>query len=762
MNTCFGQESSVLRGNIYDIENKPIDYFNVTLLLSKDSSFVKGGAFVDGYFELNNLAKQTYLLKLSCVQYLSKDTLIQLAQDNMNLGVIHLDGLTLSEVVVAGRKPFFKQELGVTKLDVKNSFLKDAGSLIDVLKKSPGVDVDYTGKVSVFGKGSPIIFINNKEVRSREEIRLLESNNIESIEIDRNPSAEYSASGHAIIKVKTKKQDNNSATSLSLSDYIFFGRKISNQTNVNIQYNNNKFSNFLSLSYQHNSLLQYDKNTQLNVNRNDTILNVRQGSLEYTSTPKNIFYSMEYQINKMNTLGFQYSGTVSNSTQEKDNTQSIFETNENDKLRDIDISNERNNYLHNFSVNYNLKLNKNNTLLVIGDYAFSKNVQNELILEEDLASNYSTQSNSTYDDNYKIMGVRADFNSNLNFLSYKLGTNYLKIINNGNSSFDEKLYSTKINDQVTALFFTVDKSFESFTVKAGIRGEYTFSNVNFHETNNFIINTNYFNLFPSLLLAKKFSDKVNISLSYSKRITRPNLNQLNPRFRYLDSLSYIVGNSKLNPAFTNTIELNTSVYNWSASIGYNYRKGQIVNVGESDAENQNIIKYTFINLNKSEYLTGSINYSYNSKKISTIAGIYVSKPFISIPYLGRDLNLNNPIWRISANIDYNLLKNSYLYCSFNYKSSGESGLTYFKESSNLSLGARQYLFNKKLQISFGVEDLLKTYKPNDWVSTYGNIVSTMNTDADSRTFYIKLRYDFGNLKMKNQKKSANTENLNRL
>ena len=49
--------------------------------------------------------------------------------------------------------------------DVANSSLRNAGTAKDVMKHIPGV-IALKDKYEVFGKGSPIIYINNKKMRT--------------------------------------------------------------------------------------------------------------------------------------------------------------------------------------------------------------------------------------------------------------------------------------------------------------------------------------------------------------------------------------------------------------------------------------------------------------------------------------------------------------------------------------------------------------------------------------------------------------------
>jgi hypothetical protein len=758
---CLSQINSGLRGEVFDVHNNPVDYFNVLLFSVSDSSFVQGGTFTNGYFEINNLKDQSYILKISSIQYTSRDTIINLNQNRLNVGRFYLEELVLPEFVVEAKRPIFKQKEGVMILDVKNSFLKDAGQLLDVLKRCPGIIVDYQGNVSVSGKGAPVIFINKKEVYSKEELTSLESNNIESIEIDYNPLAEYNATAHTVIRIKTRKplEDYFSST---VSNNTYLGRRFSDKINLTVGNKLYNISNYFSYSYTDFSSIQYDISSQTIIRPNDTVFSRKQATLTNHNNSHHLFYSMDYAPDKKNLLGIQYSGSTSVSHPERMNEQTVSEINKEDINRSININGNKHNYLHNISANYTLNISAKNTFSLVGDYAFAKSAQKENIFEQNKNDNLSTKQISTNQDRFNVLGVQAEFNSNLEYLNYKAGIKYSKIKDNGYYNFNAYSYSNHLKDEIIASFVSLKKSFGLYTVSAGIRGEYTNSIIHISDRDKPVIDTTHYSLFPSLQVNKKISEKTELTLNYSRRINRPGFNQINPRFNYLDSLSYMVGNPLLKPALSNVIELKATFSDLSFSIGYRRITNQIVYFEETDSENSNRIKYTFNNIDKGEYWLCNLTYSFTLSNISGLAGLYLSKPFVNVTFLDTKYKLRKPIGQFTVNFDYNMLDNTSLNCSFFYQSSGETGLDYFKKSADLTLGFKQYFLNKKLYIAVEAEDILKTYNPNDWESRSHNTISAMDSNIDSRRIMVKISYDFGNLKVKNSKKSANEEERSRL
>ena len=88
---------------------------------------------------------------------------------------------------------------------VEGSRLERAGTGEDLLSKIPGISVK-DGKVSVFGGGNVTeVYINGRLVRNDTDLCRLESADVRSVELVRNPGARYKASAWSVIRIFTKK-----------------------------------------------------------------------------------------------------------------------------------------------------------------------------------------------------------------------------------------------------------------------------------------------------------------------------------------------------------------------------------------------------------------------------------------------------------------------------------------------------------------------------------------------------------------------------
>lgn len=140
----------------------------------------------------------------------------------------------LSEVTVMASLPVYKMENGGIATDVQNSRLKNSGTATDVLAQLPFVtqNKDY---FTVFGKGAPAIYINNRLVRDIAELQEINSADINKVTVITNPGVEYDATVQAVIKIETlrKQGDGFSGT---LMNNIIVDRKFSHNEMADINY----------------------------------------------------------------------------------------------------------------------------------------------------------------------------------------------------------------------------------------------------------------------------------------------------------------------------------------------------------------------------------------------------------------------------------------------------------------------------------------------------------------------------------------------
>ncbi len=202
---CIQKETQKVIGRVIDEQGHPVEFANVALLSVSDSTFLNGGVSnANGDFVIP-CRPGRMLIRVSFVGYKTHYQPCTVGE----VGSIRLrrDAIVLKNVVVKGEIPQYKATAGGMTVEIQNSILKDVGTADELLSMLPRVE-GSDGKFTVFAKGEPEIYINNKKVRDARELKQLKSSDIKSVDIITSPGAKYNAEVSAVIRIKTiKRQD---------------------------------------------------------------------------------------------------------------------------------------------------------------------------------------------------------------------------------------------------------------------------------------------------------------------------------------------------------------------------------------------------------------------------------------------------------------------------------------------------------------------------------------------------------------------------
>ena len=113
------------------------------------------------------------------------------------------DQQMLGEVEITALRPTYKMTTDGVATNVENTVLSKAGTAEGVLSKIPGLTKKGDG-FEVFGKGTPLIYINGREVRDASELDQLKSEDVKNVEVITNPGASYDASVKCVVRIRAK------------------------------------------------------------------------------------------------------------------------------------------------------------------------------------------------------------------------------------------------------------------------------------------------------------------------------------------------------------------------------------------------------------------------------------------------------------------------------------------------------------------------------------------------------------------------------
>ena len=207
-----------LKGSLIDaVTKKPVEFATVTLLTSKDSVLVKGSlSDTLGQFVFSDVSVGSYYIVSSSIEYAKTKQKIEVANDKpiIDVGIIALsqEVKMLNEVVISTQRLAFQSTAEGVTINMSNSLFKTSSNVVEVLKKSPSIQVKEDGSLLMRNSIVPKVLINGKDVpMSSDEIKnylnTLKPEEVESIEIITNPSAKYDAEYKGVINIRLKRDE---------------------------------------------------------------------------------------------------------------------------------------------------------------------------------------------------------------------------------------------------------------------------------------------------------------------------------------------------------------------------------------------------------------------------------------------------------------------------------------------------------------------------------------------------------------------------
>lgn len=777
-------QSGIIKGQLADDKGTILEYANVLLLNPADSTLVKGVVTdLDGKFIFEAVEKGNFLVSASSVGFNETySSLINSNNDDVTIEPLILtQGVKLSEVTVTTKKPFIEMKADKIVVNVENSTVNSGNSAIEILQKSPGVIIDKDNKISLRGKQGVLVMINGKnQYLSGEELtRLLESmpaENIQNIEIITNPSAKYDAEGNAgIINIKLKK-NNNVGFNGSVNAGARQGQRFTSSSGLNFNYRSNKINVYGSGSmYYWKGFQGLEIKRIIPFNEGETIFD-QKSDMKDEEKGTNARLGIDYNITDKTTIGVLYNFNKEKDLWNNDNNTEITGANT-PGFNFLHVLAQNDGYWNQNSFNFNVVHNfddKGTSLTFDADYSFYKrdydntydnnylDENDEMVLDPFMLRNFEQA-------DIDIFATRIDFTK-----SFEAGYNLevgakLSMVTTDNDTKFEALengnWENQVNrtnnfiydEEVMATYANVSKSFGKVNVQAGLRMEHTKS-----EGNSVTLDENvpreYTDFFPSLSLSHSIGEKHSLSYSYSRRINRPNYQDLNPFIGYLDDYTFSKGNPFLNPQYSNAFGLNYGFGNsFFVSANYSRTKDAITEVIEQfSSENRTF--QTTINLDdyNSANLTISKSLPWKEVGVTRINLTSFYNDFqSSIP--SGTLDNQNVAFHLYVGNEFNLPADIVFELSGAYQSNATFGMFEIQPQYGIDLGFSKDVFKGKGSLKIGLDDIFYTRR-NEVSVRQDDIILDVYQRNDTRRVKVNFKYKFGNNKLKSaRKRSTATE-----
>jgi hypothetical protein len=751
----FLSNAQIISGDVKDKETlSPLPYANVILLNKNDSSFITGAVTDENGFFSINTDDANVLLRVSFLGYNSYSTQIT----SEDVGTIYLKSYTthLSEVTVTSVFKIFKLENGGISVDIQGSRFKDMGSLSDVIGQMPFVRKEGESFI-VFGKGTPVFYVNNRKIRDNNELNQINSRDIRKVSVITNPSAEYDASVNSVIKIETIRPVGDGISG-SIQTFAMYNSTWSNQDMLSMNYRNKSFDifgrlQFEKMSYPNERLIT--NNIETAETSNKIILDREE---DYRFTKLNTQAGINYLINKVHAIGHRYENSNTIDLYGGDNSDITAYSNNlfNEYLKsNTKIEGEGNrHYINSY---YNGKFSDWLFMKLDVDYInfkdnTSTNVKN-VSINNDIESKIITEENA----NSELYAGKLTLNSPLFNGDISYGTEISYTVSKQKFDIKEELEipgilssNVKAKQNLYAYFLSYDKSFGNLYANLGLRYEdakYYYYN---EDAKNNEQSKKYNNIFPSISFSYK-PDNIQLQLAYRTTISRPNYSDLRSTVFYDSPNSYYSGNPYLLPTYDNSL---TAMISWKdvTFLGiFNTYTDRIVYLPQLYLENSLLIKP--INIDKSKKISINTSYSPTIDIWKPILEVRIEKDYIEygIPII----KYNKPVYSASLRNNF-LISDWQLGFDVNIRSSGNIGAEYYKEIWNVHAYINRSFLNNKLLLNINGRDIFNTNKVRHrYVSN--NIISYYDSNMHRQYFFVRLTYRFNSTNNRYKGNSATNE-----
>lgn len=756
--------------------NEGVSGATVNVLRSKDSSLVKiGVGNKTGVFEIEQIAIGQYIVKVTAVGYAPFISgVVTISVDNSTVTIPDIELLkiikNLQAVKVTATRPLIENKIDKLVVNVEAAISNAGSTALDVLERSPGITVDKDGGISLKGKQGVIILIDGKQtyLSAADLVTLLKNtpaNQLDQIEIMSQPSAKYDASGNSgMINIKTKKNQQagfNGNLSLSYTQgkypktnnsFVFNKRqgKVNIFTTIGVSYNKNFFNIDLIRNIRNNST------SAITSVFNQTTANYRHDQ------PNSIKAGFDFFATKKTTFGAGGSFTYLNAGGGGESSTNIYDGSNN--LTSTNVANTVFTYdWHNYSANLNFR-----HIIDTGSREITADADYILYHK----TNPGITSNYTYNPSHQLIGfpflLRGSTPSDINIYTARVDyvhplkkiakieagikSSYVTTNNIADYTYydnptlswkiDNRTNHFKYNENINAAYINAGRQVNKWGFQLGFRVENTVAK-GIQVTNNQNFRKIYTQLFPTLYVSNAIDKKNTLSLSYGRRIDRPNYQDMNPFRYFLDKFSYREGNPNLTPQFTHNIELSHN-YKGELNTSVNYtRTTDVITDIFTQNDSDSSLAYKRQNIATRRNIGLSINYNRKLNKIWNLSFVVnafnnyfngiINNALLSIGYTS---------FQLTSTSQFKLQKGWTAEISglYRYKMLEASSIS--QPMGMISFGAAKQILKTKGTVRLNIKDLFYTmiYRGT---TKFDNIDMKSKFRNDSRTLAIAFTYRFG-------------------
>lgn len=724
---------------------------------SRDNSKASamGTTDTNGRFSLQLKQKGQYVLMISSIgrNSIIKPFSIERGQHVIDLGtmLISESAEELQDVVVAVQRPIVKMEGDKIAYSVKDDPDAKTNTLLEMLRKVPMVTVDGEENIQVNGSSNFQIFMNGKPSpmlsgNPKETLKAIPAQSIKHIEVLTNPGAKYDAEGvGGILNFITDQQQGMEGYTATI------GAQTGDRNNGGNVY----------------AMIQKDKLT-LSVNANEMHINMpsmnssseREDLINHTTMTSNssqdggnnmLFTTIDanYQVDEHNTVSANVSVMDMRSKIETDMMTSTMPGSAYSQT-----NNNKTSYTSvNTSVDYVHTFGQDPRHSLTAAYRFStqprKNDASTIYEGIDLPDYDRIDKNNMIEQTLQLDYVRPLSPAQ----TWEAGGKY--VWRESTSTSDMLDYEHQ--NAIGAIYTTYSQTLGKFTVKGGLRYEFTSQEVKYNKGNGEDFSLTYNNLVPNLTLSLAPSMTQNISLAYNMRISRPGISVLNPyrNTQTIHSISF--GNPNLEVETSHNTQLTYSYFSAKAMINASLRYSYLDNgIEQYSYLDEGVLYSTYANIGQRKNTSLSL---FASLSLTPKTRLTLNSTTSYVDLRASQMGYSNSGWTqmAMANLQQNLpwdtkLSLMYMVNTPSVSLQGKTAGMNFH-----TIGLTKSCLNDRLSMSLNAVNPFKSTMTMKITNQGEGFTNVSETKIKMSSIIASVSYRFGDLKMRQQKRTTQLE-----
>lgn len=766
-------------GTVIETPHAPLENASVALRSRSDSTHVlqtitgRNGGFV-----FDHVPTGTYVVECSLIGHAifrSPPFTLDDANPSRSLGEIVLKptALLLKEMVVSSKKSLLNNAIDRRVYNVDQDVMAKSSTASDLLQNIPSVQVDIDGNVSLRGSSDVMILVNGKKSpligKNRADVlQQLPASGIERIEVITNPSARYTPEGTSGIINIVMKDTAAPGLSGDLTGHV--GAAGRHNENFTLGGHPGKLDLFGSYSYRDDRRTRNGTDDRaltgvgsaasyVETNRILMRPHVHMGNagLTWHATAKDAFeLSGEYfrrqpSRDGVSTIVTRDAGGTILTDYDRRQTGSEFE-------REAGVTTS---FEHDFAKEghqLRIELNGSDTpqkepahfvdhwVAPVQPDAASDVVLSQSEKQAHLTIDYAGPlgDDAKLEAGYALEFDRQDIHSDADSLD---------VAHQVFVPDPTRTYRFRLDQAIHAVYGTYERSLGRLSVLGGLRGEY--ANVKSDlVTGSPGFDDRYAGLYPTLHFKYKIGKQDEAQLSYSRRIRRPESDDLNPFPEFTDPYNMDAGNPRLRPESTHSIELGYRLpaehFSFVPSVYYRDKTNAFTRV--TTALTDTTFLRTFVNL--------ASDRSAGFEPVLTISAGRALQANLNANVFWEEIDASNlgfvgrksvVSWSGTGNVSTSPWSATEFEATAVYRSGRLTPQGQSRASFGLNVGARQNLSRAHLTLTVAVTDLLKTQRQETELDVAG-IQQRVKNLRDSRIVYAGLTWHYGRAEKSDKEK----------